>query len=182
MPFTFQPTRLEGVFTVQPKVFSDDRGFFMEVFKASDFKQIGIEKPMTQVNHSSSTRGVLRGLHYQIPPHAQAKLVRCIRGAIFDVAVNIQKNSPQFGQWFGAELSENNKGLLYIPEGFAHGFYTLTEKAEVMYLTTDEYAPTCDRGIVYNDPAIGIAWPEGEMILSDKDMASPVLNEAEVFV
>jgi dTDP-4-dehydrorhamnose 3,5-epimerase len=154
----------------------------METYKKSDFKKAGIDTDFVQDNHSKSVKGVLRGLHYQLEPKAQGKLVRCIRGKIFDVAVDIRKGSPTFGKWIGLELSEENKLMLWIPEGFAHGFLTLSEEAEIVYKVSGaEYSPEHDRGIRWNDPDIGIKWPlEGEPILSEKDRIAPLLKDAEV--
>ena len=175
-------TKLDGVFLIKPKVFYDERGFFLETYKKSVFAEHGITVGFDQDNHSQSTHGVLRGLHYQINPSAQGKLVRCIRGAVFDVAVDIRHNSPTFGQWVGYELSEENKHMLYIPVGFAHGFLTLSKCAELAYKTTHEYVAKDDRGILYNDPAINIAWPEidAPYVLSDKDKQQPLLALAEI--
>ncbi len=184
MPFEFFKTPLEGVMVVKPKVFSDDRGFFMETYKESDFKRAGIAARFIQDNHSRSVKNVLRGLHYQIPPMAQGKLVRCIRGAIFDVAVDIRKSSPTFKKWFGIKLSEENKLMLWIPPGFAHGFLTLTDVAEIVYKVSDsQYSPEHDRSIRWDDPEIGISWPikSGYPILSQKDKNAPLLKNAEVF-
>ncbi len=181
MPFTIKETSLPGVLLVTPKIFGDERGFFMETYKASDFLNAGLPGIFTQDNHSRSVKGVLRGLHYQLPPFAQAKLVRCLRGKIFDVAVDIRKSSPTFGQWYGHVLTEDDPIMLFIPEGFAHGFYTLSETADVFYKVTAEYSPEHDRGILWNDPQIGIAWPEGEKILSPKDLKNRILQDAELF-
>ncbi len=181
MPFTVKETILPDVKLVIPKVFGDDRGFFMETYKASDFANLELPAIFTQDNHSRSSKGVLRGLHYQLPPFAQAKLVRCIRGAIFDVAVDIRKSSKTFGQWYGHILKEEDPTMMFIPEGFAHGFYTLSDVAEVIYKVTAEYSHEHERGIIWNDPGIGIDWPEGEKILSEKDRLNKLLKEADVF-
>ncbi|MHB2151103.1 dTDP-4-dehydrorhamnose 3,5-epimerase [Calditrichota bacterium LG25] len=181
MPFTIKETSLPGVILVTPKKFGDERGFFMETYKASDFLNAGLPGIFTQDNHSRSVKGVLRGLHYQLPPFAQAKLVRCLRGKIFDVAVDIRQSSPNFGQWYGHILTEDDPTMLFIPEGFAHGFYTLSETADVFYKVTAEYAPEYDRGIRWNDPQIGIEWPDGEKIISEKDQKNSPLKEAELF-
>ena len=182
MPFEFVKTSIPGVILVKPRVFGDERGFFMETYKKSDFEKAGIDTDFVQDNHSKSVRGVLRGLHYQLEPKAQGKLVRCIRGKIFDVAVDIRRGSPTFGKWIGVELSEENKLMLWIPEGFAHGFLTLSEEAEIVYKVSGaEYSPEHDRNIRWNDPDIGIRWPlEGEPILSEKDRIAPLLKDAEV--
>ncbi|NOX90324.1 MAG: dTDP-4-dehydrorhamnose 3,5-epimerase [Calditrichaeota bacterium] len=181
MPFLIEKTSLTGVVLVKPKLFGDDRGFFMETYKASDFANLGLPAVFTQDNHSRSGKGVLRGLHYQLPPFAQAKLVRCIRGSIFDVAVDIRKSSPTFGKWYAHILEEDDPTMLFIPEGFAHGFYTLSETADVIYKVTAEYSPEHDRGILWNDPAIGIDWPAGKQILSPKDQLNKLLKDAEIF-
>lgn len=166
-----------------PKVFGDDRGFFFESYSALAFQEAtGLQPDFLQDNHSRSTRGVLRGLHYQLPPHAQGKLVRVVQGAVFDVAVDIRKSSPTFGQWVGEILSADNKHQLWIPPGFAHGFITLSETAEFLYKTTAFYTPECERCIAWNDPEIGIEWPfEGTPSLSGKDQLGKALSEAEVF-
>lgn len=165
-------------------VFKDNRGFFMETYKKSNFEKVGINTDFVQDNHSKSIKGVLRGLHYQNEPFAQGKLVRCIRGKIFDVAVDIRKGSPTFGKWIGYELSEENKLMLWIPKGFAHGFLTLSEEAEVIYkVSGEEYSPQYDAGIIWNDPDIGIKWPLDnidEVLLSDKDKNLPNLKNADI--
>lgn len=181
MPFTFNKTEIPGIILIKPKVFRDERGFFLESWKASEFSENGIPDAFVQDNHSKSSKGVLRGLHYQLPPNGQAKLVRCLSGVVFDVAVDIRKNSSTFGKWFGLELKAESHELIYIPSGFAHGFLTLSDTAEVIYKVTAEYAPQSDRGIIWNDPEINIKWPQIEVILSDKDKKHPKLREAEVF-
>jgi len=181
MPFEFKPTSLEGVIIIKPTVFADSRGFFIETYKKSEFEKYGITVDFVQDNHSKSTKGVLRGLHFQKNPFAQGKLVRCIKGAIFDVAVDIRKQSPTFGKWFGMELNEDNKLMLWIPPGFAHGFLTLSDEAEIIYKVSGaEYTPSHDSGIIWNDPAIGIDWPVdtvGDIILSEKDKKLGTLQE-----
>lgn len=171
------------VFLFTPRVFGDERGFFFESFQASRFSQAtGLNPDFVQDNHSRSTRGVLRGLHYQLPPHAQGKLVRVVKGCVYDVAVDIRASSPTFGKWTGAILSEDNKQQLWIPPGFAHGFVSLSETAEFLYKTTAYYAAQSERCILWNDPAIGIDWHyAGQPILSDKDSRGVLLAEAEVF-
>jgi dTDP-4-dehydrorhamnose 3,5-epimerase len=159
-------------------VFADARGFFMESFHADKFRAQGLPESFVQDNHSRSGRGVLRGLHYQLE-HPQGKLVRVVTGEVFDVAVDIRKGSPFFGQWSGALLSEVNQRQLYIPPGFAHGFCTLSEQADFLYKCTDFYAPGDEYGIAWDDPAIGIQWPAMEYALSDKDRRNPLLSEAE---
>lgn len=179
MPFLFKKLAIPDLILVEPKKFPDDRGIFMETYKSSEFFRNGIREPFVQDNHSRSFRGVLRGLHYQKNPHAQGKLVQCHRGRIFDVAVDLRKGSPTFGQWIGVELSEENNLMLYIPPAFAHGFVALSETADVLYKCTNEYASESDRGIIWNDPDIGIQWPVKEPILSDKDRRHPLLRDAD---
>lgn len=173
-----------GVLLLEPKVFEDDRGFFLESFNQTAFEDlVGAPISFVQDNHSMSARGVLRGLHYQLPPSAQGKLVRVTRGTVFDVAVDIRRTSPTFGDWAGYELSEDNFRQLWVPEGFAHGFLALTNSAEVQYKTTAYYEPDTDRSIRWDDPAIGIEWPHDGItpIVSTKDAAAPNLSDAEVF-
>lgn len=181
MPFDFFPTEIDDVILVKPVVYKDSRGFFMETFKTAEFAEAGITADFIQDNQSRSIKGVLRGLHYQLPPFAQAKLVRCLSGKIFDVAVDIRKNSDTFGRWVGAVLSSENGEMLFIPEGFAHGFYTLSDFADVLYKVSGKYSPNHERGIIWNDPDIGISWPEGDVLLSEKDERNPRLRDAEVF-
>ena len=181
MPFEFIHTKIPDVILIKPKMYKDNRGFFMETFKASRFADAGINAEFIQDNQSRSVKGVLRGLHYQLPPAAQAKLVRCLTGKIFDVAVDIRKNSATFGQWVGAELSAETGEMLYIPEGFAHGFLTLSETADVMYKVSGNYSPQHERGIIWNDAQIGIDWPETDVLLSEKDEMNPGLKDADVF-
>lgn len=184
MPFEVIDTDLPQLKIIKPKVFADNRGFFMEFFKKSDFEKAGIDTDFVQDNHSKSVKGVLRGLHYQKEPKAQGKLVRCVKGAIFDVAVDIRKGSPTFGRWFAVQLSEENKLMVWIPKGFAHGFLTLTEEAEVIYKVSGaEYSPEYETGIKWNDPDIGIKWPTEnikELILSPKDKNLPFLKDADI--
>lgn len=170
MPFEFEKQKIEGVILVKPKVFGDNRGFFMETYKKSDFFVNGITEDFVQDNHSKSTKGVLRGLHYQAKPYGQAKLVRCSKGRIYDVAVDIRKNSNTYGQYLKIELSEENKHMLFIPNGFAHGFVALTDEVELLYKTGGEYVPSADRGILWSDEDINIDWEiDFEPILSEKD-------------
>lgn len=179
----FTPTSIPDVILIEPKVFGDQRGFFMEVYHAERFHQAGIRAGFVQDNHSGSSRGILRGLHYQIQ-HAQGKLVRVVTGEIFDVAVDIRRHSPAFGQWVGHHLSAQNKIQMWIPPGFAHGYYVLSDWAEVLYKATDFYAPEWERALLWNDPEIGIDWPllNGETpILSAKDAEGRILGEAEVY-
>ena len=177
----FIKTAIPDVILIKPKVFGDERGFFMESYRKSLFQANGIVPEFIQDNHSKSAKGVLRGLHYQLDPNAQGKLVRCVSGSVFDVAVDIRKGSPTFGKWVGYELSEENKQMLWIPAGFAHGFVTLEDNTEFLYKTTGEYAPECDRGIRFDDPEIGIVWPKlDSLLLSDKDQKQPCLQDAEI--
>ena len=164
---------------IEPKVFGDERGFFFESFNARQFREAtGVDLPFVQDNHSRSACNVLRGLHYQLPPKAQGKLVRVVAGEVFDVAVDIRRGSPTFGRWVGAVLSAENKRQLWIPPGFAHGFVTLSEFAEFLYKTTDYYSPEHERAIAWNDPAIAIAWPmQGAPLLSGKDQVAPLLAQ-----
>lgn len=174
-------TNLNGVVIIEPTVFGDHRGWFMETYNKEKFHDAGIINNFIQDNQSfSAVKGTLRGLHYQLNPKAQTKLVRCTRGAIFDVAVDIRNESPTFGKWFGIELTAENRKQLLIPKGFAHGFMTLTEDVEVQYKVDELYAPECDRGIIWNDPEIAIQWPiDIAPILSAKDEKSPLLKDAE---
>jgi len=176
-------TAIADIKIIEPKVFGDERGFFYESFSQRLFDEaVGHRVDFVQDNHSRSARGVLRGLHYQLPPFAQDKLVRCTFGEVFDVVVDIRRSSQTFGQWTGHILSAENKRQLWIPAGFAHGFVTLSEHAEFLYKTTQYYAPSHDRGILWNDPAIGIAWPDaGTLQLSGKDQVQPLLAAAELF-
>ena len=175
-------TDLPEVMVIEPKVFGDARGFFLESFNAKAFAEAtGVDLPFVQDNHSRSAQGVLRGLHYQIK-QAQGKLVRVVRGAVFDVAVDVRRSSPNFGHWVGVELSEDNNRQLWVPPGFAHGFLVLSASADFLYKTTDYYAPEHERSVLWNDPAIGIDWPLlGEPLLSGKDKAGVLLKDAEVF-
>ena len=180
MAFEFKKLSIPDVILVEPKVFDDERGFFLEGYKKSEFFANGIDVEFNQDNHSKSTKGVLRGLHYQLEPKAQAKLVRCIQGEIFDVAVDIRKNSPTFGKWVGEKLSAENKKMLFIPEGFAHGFVVLSETAELLYKASNEYSKEHDRGIYWNDSDIAIDWGiDFEPILSEKDKNQPLLKDIE---
>ena len=180
------PTAIDGVFILEPKLFGDARGFFTESYNRRVFEELtGARVDFVQDNHSRSAKGVLRGLHYQIA-QSQGKLVRVVRGAVFDVAVDIRKSSPTFGQWVGVELTEDNHRQLWVPAGMAHGFVVLSDSADFLYKATDFYAPQHERGIAWNDPAIGIAWPLAahgivQPLLSDKDRAAPPLAQAEVY-
>jgi dTDP-4-dehydrorhamnose 3,5-epimerase len=180
MPFRFQRLDIPDVVLIEPRAFEDPRGFFVETYKRSEFAAHGIVETFVQSNLSHSIQGTLRGLHYQKPPHAQGKLVMALRGEVFDVAVDIRRGSPTYGQWVGAVLSGENHHMLYIPVGFAHGFCVLSAEADFTYLVTDEYAPACERGIVWNDPTIGIPWPISAPKLSHKDAQLPLFQEIEV--
>lgn len=179
MPFEFERQNIKDVILIKPKVFGDNRGFFMETYKKSEFAKMGIDVEFNQDNHSKSTKGVLRGLHFQKQPYAQAKLVRCAKGRIYDVAVDIREKSKTFGQYVKVELSEDNKNMLYIPEGFAHGFVVLSDEAELLYKASGEYAPQADSGILWCDKDINIDWGiDFEPILSEKDKVQQTLKEA----
>ena len=174
-------TRIADVAVVEPEVFGDDRGFFMESYHRKKFEEIGLARDFVQDNHSRSARNVLRGLHYQLG-QPQGKLVRVVSGSIWDVAVDLRRSSPTFGQWVAEELSEQNKRMLWIPEGFAHGFLVTSASADVLYKTTEFYAPQCERSLLWNDPQLAIVWPlSGEPLLSQKDRAGLPLAQAELF-
>lgn len=183
MPFEVVNTELSDVLLIQPKVFADSRGFFIESYKKSDFEKAGIEIDFIQDNHSHSIKGVLRGLHFQKKPFEQGKLVRCIKGAIYDVAVDLRKGSPAFGRWVASELTEENNFMLWIPPGFAHAFLTLSESADVVYkVSGSEYSPEYDAGLRFDDPDIAILWPFEKYgikkpILSPKDERLPRLKD-----
>lgn len=172
----FQQTPLPGVILVVPRVFADARGFFFESYHAEKFKAGGISLPFVQDNHSRSVKGTLRGLHAQFRK-PQGKLVRCLQGEIYDVAVDARKSSPHFGKWFGTTLTAENKHMLYVPPGFVHGFCVVSDTAEVEYKCTDLYDPGYELTVIWNDPAIGIDWPTKEPLLSDKDAAGKPLRE-----
>jgi dTDP-4-dehydrorhamnose 3,5-epimerase len=175
-------TNLGEVKLLEPRVFADSRGFFLESYNRRAFAELGIDATFVQDNHSRSEQGVLRGLHYQLI-QPQGKLVRAVRGEIFDVAVDLRRSSPTFGQWTGHRLSEENKQMLWVPAGFGHGFLVLSPIAEVLYKATDFYAPQGERSVLWNDPRIGIRWPDaGTPMLSAKDAAGRPLLEAEVFM
>jgi dTDP-4-dehydrorhamnose 3,5-epimerase len=180
MPFSFKRLEIPDVILIQPKVFEDERGFFMETYKYPDFVEAGIKEHFLQNNHSRSIKkGVLRGLHYQKNPMAQGKLVRVVIGEIFDVAVDIRGGSPYYGKWVGMIISSNNKHMVFIPPGFAHGFCTLSELTEVEYNCTNVYSPEHEKGIIWNDPDVEIEWPEKNPILSEKDSSFPTLDKAD---
>jgi dTDP-4-dehydrorhamnose 3,5-epimerase len=176
-----QATRIPGVLIVEPVIFGDDRGFFLESFNEKEMRSIGIDAHFVQDNHSRSARNVLRGLHYQIN-QPQGKLVRVVSGKVFDVAVDIRRNSPAFGKWAGVELSAENKRMFWLPPGLAHGFVVLSDFADFLYKATDYYAPKSEKTILWNDPDLGIEWPlAGQPILSAKDATAKTFDEAEVF-
>jgi dTDP-4-dehydrorhamnose 3,5-epimerase len=179
VPFSFKQLQIPDVILIEAQSFQDERGLFLENFKESAFKNNGIDTKFVQDNFSHSIKGVLRGLHYQKNPQAQAKLVFALRGEIFDVAVDIRKNSPTYGKWICKVLSEKNHHLLYVPEGFAHGFCVLSEEADVLYKVNNEYSPEHEKGIIWNDPDIGIKWPIDKPILHEKDQKLPLLKNAE---
>lgn len=182
MTITVIETSLAGVKIIEPKVFEDARGFFYESFNAKQFAaETGLDVAFVQDNHSRSAKGVLRGLHYQIQ-HPQGKLVRVVAGEVFDVAVDIRRSSPTFGKWAGVYLSASNKRQLWVPPGFAHGFYVVSDSAEFLYKTTDYWYPEHERSLLWNDPALGIEWPlDGQPQIAAKDVAGRPLSEAEVF-
>lgn len=178
MPFEFEKLEIEGLVLVKPKIFGDNRGFFLESYKKSDFVHAGINSEFVQDNHSVSQKGVVRGLHYQIAPKMQAKLVRCMKGRIYDVAVDLRPDSKTFKKWVKVELTGENQYMLYIPEGFAHGFAVLSDEAELLYKTTEEFAPAYERGILWYDENINVDWGlDFEPILSEKDKIQPRFNE-----
>lgn len=179
MPFTFRKLEIPEIILISAQSFSDQRGYFLETFKESAFADNGIATKFVQDNFSHSSKGVLRGLHYQKNPKAQAKLVTALSGEIFDVAVDIRKNSHTYGKWVGQILSAKNHQLLYIPEGFAHGFCVLSKEADVLYKVTQEYFPEHEKGIIWNDPDINIAWHIDDPILSKKDLLLPLLKNAD---
>ncbi len=172
-----ETTRLPGVLVITPRIFRDPRGFFFESYNQEAMRACGIETVFVQDNHSKSVRNTLRGLHFQLPPAAQAKLLRVIAGVVWDVGVDIRVGSPTFGQWVGMELSAENFRQLYIPEGFAHGFCVLSDAAEVLYKTSYAYSPQHEKGILWNDPQIGVSWPVQEPLLSDRDRQAQTLAD-----
>lgn len=175
---TVEDTKIEGVKIVTPKVFGDNRGWFMETYSERDLKEAGIIADFVQDNRSfSAKKGIIRGLHFQRAPYTQAKLLTCLRGAILDVAVDLRKDSPTYKEWVAVELTEENKKQLFIPKGFAHGFVTLTDDVEIMYKCDAFYAPECDGGIRFDDPDIGVDWGITDPILSEKDQNAPFLKD-----
>lgn len=172
-------TAIPGVLLLEPRLFGDERGFFLESFNQRAFNEAtGLDVTFVQDNHSRSAKGVLRGMHYQLPPHAQGKLVRVVRGSVFDVAVDIRRDSPTFGKWAGVELSEDNHRQLWIPPGLAHGFLVTSESADFLYKTTNYYAPAAERGLRWDDPSVGIEWPlEGlKLTIAERDRNAAFLN------
>ncbi len=181
MGFRFFPLEVDGVFHIIPDRFEDKRGFFQEIYRESVFKEHGIDCHFVQINTSYSKKGVIRGLHYQLPPHPQAKLVRCIYGEVFDVALDVRASSPSFGRWAGETLSMERGNMLFIPVGFAHGFEVLSDFAIIEYLVSDEYCPECEAGVNYKDEDVKIKWQTRTPILSEKDLGLPYLKRAMVF-
>jgi dTDP-4-dehydrorhamnose 3,5-epimerase len=179
MPFQFERLDIPEVILIEAQAFEDHRGFFMETYKQSEFEAGGVPWAFVQDNFSRSTRGALRGLHYQMNPKAQGKLVSVLRGEIYDVAVDIRRRSPTHGRWVGIHIRAEDHSLVYVPVGFAHGFQVLSDEADVLYKVTEEYAPPVDRGIAWNDPDLSIDWPVKEPVLSPKDSALPPLRQAE---
>lgn len=186
MAFRFEPLAIPDVVVITPQYFTDSRGGFSEVFKQSDFKTAGVDPasggagaPWQQINWSTSHKNVLRGMHYQIQPHAQGKLVSVIAGTIYDAVIDIRRTSPTFGQWVATTLTAEQRQMMWVPPGFAHGFCVISDMAEVLYNCTTEYSPQSERGIIWNDPAVGITWPTKEPILSEKDTKYPLLKAAE---
>lgn len=181
MPFEFEKQNIKDVILIKPSVFGDNRGFFLESYKKSDFEANGISVEFNQDNHSKSSKHVLRGLHYQANPYSQAKLVRCVRGRIYDIAVDLRKESETYKKYVKVELSEENKCMLFIPQGFAHGFVVLSEEAEIIYKASGEYNPEADRGIFWKDKDLNINWEiDFEPILSLKDQNLPCLSEVNL--
>jgi dTDP-4-dehydrorhamnose 3,5-epimerase len=181
MNFNFTKNHFESVFVIEPKVFADERGGFLETYKKSSFAEAGIFDDFLQDNHSFSTKGVIRGLHFQHQPNPQSKLVRCIKGEIYDCIVDLRKSSPTFKKYFGIILSEKNKLMLYVPVGFAHGFSVLSDEAEVSYKVSAEYDAKCDAGIRFDDPEIAIDWKVKNPIVSSKDQVLPLMKDLKIF-
>jgi len=179
MPFLFKKLEIPDVVVVEPRVFTDERGFFLESYKKTDFIENGINYDFVQDNHSLSGKGVVRGLHFQLDPRAQGKLVRVVRGAVWDVAVDLRKDSPHYLKWVSCELSEDNHSMLFIPPGFGHGFASLTENVHLLYKCTDEYDPHCDSGIRWDDPDIGVKWPVENPVISEKDDKLPFVMDVK---
>jgi dTDP-4-dehydrorhamnose 3,5-epimerase len=181
MPFIFKKMDIPDVILIEPRIFGDKRGFFAETYKKSEFVENGIAEDFLQDNHSLSQKGVLRGLHFQENPRAQGKLVRVVKGRVWDVAVDVRKSSPTFLKWVSVELSEENNFMFYIPAGFAHGFVSLTDDVHLTYKCTHEYSPEHDGGIRWDDPDLGLPWPVENPLVSDKDAELPYLKDARLF-
>jgi len=180
MPFRATRLEIQDMILITPRAYEDQRGFFMETYKLSEFTQLGLPQRFVQDNFSHSRKNVLRGLHYQLDPKAQGKLVTVIQGEIFDVGVDLRRGSPTYGRWAGLQLSSRTGEMVYVPAGFAHGFCVLSEAADVAYKVTQEYAPEVDRGIAWNDPHLGIVWPVSDPLLSVKDASLPRMADAEI--
>ena len=181
MPFNFKNSEMHGLYQIEPRVFDDERGFFMETYRRPDFEEAGVHFTPVQENHSKSKKGVLRGLHYQSDPFAQAKLVWVVRGAVFDVSVDMRKGSSTYSKWFGTELTDDNRRMLFVPRGFAHGFASLEDATEVVYLVDNDYSRASEKGILWNDPQVGIKWPVESPLVSEKDAKWPTLKDAQPF-
>jgi len=179
MPFSFTRLAIPEVMLIEPLVFRDQRGFFLETYKRSEFAAEGIVENFVQGNHSKSGRGILRGLHYQKNPMVQGKLVRAVSGEIYDVVVDLRRGAPTYGKWLAVTISAQDKKMLYVPGGFAHGFCVTSDEAEVLYSATEEYAPDCEAGVLWNDPELAIAWPITEPQLSARDRAWPLFRQAD---
>ena len=179
MAFRFIPSEIPEVILIDPPVVADERGFFMESYKRSGFAAFGIIERFVQSNHSKSRKGILRGLHYQKKPKAQAKLVRALTGEVYDVVLDLRRGGRSFGKWMAVTLSGENKKMLYIPVGFAHGFCVTSAEAEILYMTTEEYAPNLEAGVLWNDPDVAIKWPTTQPTLSPRDRAWPLLRDAD---
>lgn len=176
MPFEFENLGAPGVLLIKPKIFKDDRGFFLETYKKGDYKKAGIDAEFVQDNYSRSAYGVLRGMHFQREPRAQAKIVQCTRGVIYDVAVDLRRDSPTFGRYATAILSENNRYQIYVPRGYAHGFLVLSDIAEVMYKVDNPYSPECEGGLIWDDPEVNIRWPIDDPVITERDKSWPELK------
>lgn len=176
MPFEFENLGAPGVLLIKPKIFKDDRGFFLETYKKGDYKKAGIDAEFVQDNYSRSAYGVLRGMHFQREPYAQAKIVQCTRGVIYDVAVDLRRDSPTFGRYATAILSENNRYQIYVPRGYAHGFLVLSDIAEVMYKVDNPYSPECEGGLIWDDPDVDIRWPIDDPVIAERDKSWPELK------
>lgn len=179
MAFTISPLALPEVVCIETQVFPDNRGIFFETFKKSEFAKLGLPTDFVQENTSVSKKGVVRGMHWQNPPFAQGKLIHVLAGKLFDVAVDVRKGSPNYGKWVSCEISAENKRLLWVPPGFAHGFMALEDNTIMVYKNTAEYNKESEGGFIWNDPAIGILWPAGEVVVSEKDQVLPLLLEAK---